>query len=41
MANFKAGNVPLTEKQKNSSTDVMTAIADLTDASKYEWNDAV
>lgn len=41
MASFKAGNVPLTEKQKNSSTDVMTAIADLADASKYEWNDAV
>jgi len=41
MANFKAWNVPLTEKQKNSSTDVMTAIADLADPSKYEWNDAV
>lgn len=40
MANFKAGNVPLTERQKLSSTDVMNAIADLADPSKYEWNDA-
>jgi hypothetical protein len=41
MANFKAGNVPLTEKQKNSSVEVMNAIRDLADPSKYEWNDAV
>ena len=41
MANFKAGNVPLTEKQKNSSIEVMNAIKDLADPTKYEWNDAV
>lgn len=41
MANFKAGNVPLTDKQKNSSTEVMDAIKQLTDSTKYEWNDAV
>lgn len=41
IANYKAGNVPLTEKQKNSSTEVMNAIKDLADPSKYEWNDAV
>ena len=41
LANYKAGNVPLTEKQKNSSTEVMNAIRDLVDPSKYEWNDAV
>lgn len=41
LANYKAGNVPMTEKQKNSSTEVMNAIKDLADPSKYEWNDAV
>lgn len=41
MANYKAGNMPLTEKQKNSSTEVMDAIKQLTDPAKYEWNDAV
>jgi len=41
LANYKAGNLPLTEKQKNTSTEVMNAIKDLTDSSKYEWNDAV
>ena len=40
LANYKAGNLPLTEKQKNTSTEVMNAIKDLTDSSKYEWNDA-
>ena len=33
--------MPLTEKQKSSSTEVMNAIKDLADSSKYEWNDAV
>jgi hypothetical protein len=41
MANYKAGNMPLTEKQKNSSTEVMDAIKQLADPTKYEWNDAV
>lgn len=41
LANYKAGNVPMTEKQKNSSIEVMNAIKDLADPSKYEWNDAV
>lgn len=41
MANYKAGNMPLTEKQKNSSIDVMDAIKQLADPTKYEWNDAV
>lgn len=39
LANYKAGNVPLTEKQKIASTDIMSAIKDLT--SQYDWNDAV
>lgn len=41
LANYKAWNVPMTEKQKNSSIEVMNAIKDLADPSKYEWNDAV
>ena len=41
MANYKAGNMPLTEKQKNSSIDVMDSIKQLADSTKYEWNDAV
>jgi len=41
LANYKAGNIPLTEKQKNTSTEVMNAIKDLVDPDKYEWNDAV
>lgn len=41
LANYKAGNVPLTDNQKNASTDVMNAIKDLADPDKYEWNDAV
>ena len=41
LANYKAGNVPMTEKQKNSSIEVMNAIKDLADPDKYEWNDAV
>lgn len=41
MANYKAGNMPLTDKQKNSSTEVMDAIKQLADTTKYEWNDAV
>ncbi len=41
LANYKAGNLPLTEKQKNTSNEVMNAIKDLVDPSKYEWNDAV
>ncbi len=41
LANYKSGNVPLTEKQKNSSTDILSAITDLVDGSRYEWNDAV
>ncbi len=41
LANYKAGNVPMTDKQKNSSIEVMNAIKDLADPSKYEWNDAV
>lgn len=39
LANYKSGNVPLTERQKTSSVDVMSAIKDLT--TNYEWNDAV
>ena len=41
MANYKAGNMPLTEKQKNSSIDVMDSIKQLADSTKYEGNDAV
>ena len=41
LANYKSGNVPLTEKQKNTSLDIMSAIKDLTDNDRYEWNDAV
>lgn len=41
LANYKAGNLPLTEKQKNTSKEVMNAIKDLVDPDKYEWNDAV
>ena len=41
LANYKSGNVPLTEKQKNTSMDIIEAIRDLTDSSRYEWNDAV
>lgn len=39
LANYKAGNVPLTEKQKSSSIDILTSITDL--ISNYDWNDAV
>ena len=41
LANYKSGNVPLTDKQKNSSIDIMESIKELTDSSRYEWNDAV
>lgn len=33
--------MPLTEKQKSSSLDIMSSIKDLLDESKYDWNDAV
>ena len=41
LANYKAGNIPLTEKQKNSSAEVMSAIKDLVDPDKSAWYDAV
>lgn len=39
IANYKAWNIPLTEKQKNSSFEVVNWIKDL--ISNYDWNDAV
>ena len=39
LANYKAGNMPLTEKQKNSSVEVTNSIKDL--IINYDWNDAV
>lgn len=39
LANYKAGNVPLTEKQKTTSTDIISSITDL--VTNYDWNDAV
>lgn len=39
LANYKAWNMPLTEKQKNSSVDIVTSIQDL--IKNYDWNDAV
>jgi len=38
VANYKAGNVPLTEKQKVSSVGLIDDIKDL--VSNYDWNDA-
>ena len=38
VANYRAGNVPLTEKQKTSSVDVINSISEL--VNNYEWNDA-
>lgn len=39
LANYKAGNVPLTERQKTASTDILWSITDL--VTNYDWNDAV
>ena len=36
VAAYKSGNVPLTEKQKSSSIDVMNTIAELV---QIDWND--
>ena len=38
IANYKAWNMPLTEKQKQSSINVMEDIKDL--VTNYDWNDA-
>lgn len=38
LAAYKAGDMPLTEKQKLSSIDVANSIAEL--VNDYEWNDA-
>ena len=38
LANYKAWNMPLTEKQKNSSIDVIENIKDL--ITNYDWSDA-
>lgn len=39
ISNYRAGNMPLTDKQKTSSIDVMSSIKDL--ITNYDWNDAV
>lgn len=39
ISNYRAGNMPLTEKQKTSSLEVMSSIKDL--ITNYDWNDAV
>lgn len=38
IANYKAGNVPLTDKQKQTSVSVIDDIKDL--VTNYDWNDA-
>ena len=38
IANYKAGNVPLTDKQKQTSVSVVDDIKDL--VTNYDWNDA-
>lgn len=39
IANYKAWNMPLTEKQKNSSIEIMDTIKNL--VTNYEWQEAV
>ena len=39
IANYKAWNMPLTEKQKTNSIDLMNDIVNL--VTNYDWNDAV
>lgn len=39
LANYKAWNMPLTDKQKNSSIEVLNSIQDL--ITNYDWNDAI
>lgn len=38
IANYKAGNVPLTDRQKQTSVSLIDDIKDL--VTNYDWNDA-